>query len=105
MLRQSFPEILNDLPSDNSYDAQNGSLPDNQLVEVLQTWEAIASLDPDTAPVPLIACKSRIGVAQDLYDRINLAPGMRLTGRSNGDHLQSLQTALQLFAELAEIDL
>lgn len=40
----------------------------------------------------------------NFLDTADMSPGMRLTGRSNGDHLESLQGGLRLFAELAEIE-
>lgn len=105
LLRQSFPEILNGLATDSLYDPGKGSMPDGQQQEVLQTWDAIASLNPGNILSPIAGCLARINSAHELYDRINLSPGMRLTGRSNSDHLDSLEGGLRLFAELAEIEL
>lgn len=104
LLRDRFPEILNDLSTDDFYDPENGSMPDGQLQEVLQTWDAISSLLPDSQSPELSDCRNRIATATSQYERINISPGMRLMGRSNGDHLESLSDGLRLFAELAEID-
>ncbi len=78
--------------------------PNGQMEEVLQTWEAISSFSPPSSKLTLDDCREWISEAGGLYERINLSPGMRLNGRSNGDHLESLQGGLDLFAELAEID-
>ncbi len=105
LLRGRFPGILNELETDEFYDpVENGSLPDTQLQEVLQTWEAISSFATDGLPLKLSDCRNWIETASQQYDQINLSPGMRLTGRSNGDHLDSLRDGIKLFAELAEID-
>lgn len=104
-LRGRFPEIVNGLQSDEYYDVERGSEPQGQIQEVLQTWEAIRSLDPSSAPDALKACAERVTTANALYEKINLSPGMRLMGRSNGNHLVSIQSGLHLFAEMAEIEL
>jgi hypothetical protein len=103
-LRTRFPEVLNGLPTDDFYDPENGSMPDGQLQEVLQTWDAISSFVPHDCQPELSDCDEWIANATSQYGQINLAPGMRLMGRSNGDHLESLSGGLRLFAELAEID-
>lgn len=103
-LRGRFPGILNGLPTDDFYDPENGSMPDGQLQEVLQTWDAISSFVPEGDSPDLSGCEEWIARATSQYEQINLAPGMRLMGRSNGDHLESLSGGLRLFAELAEID-
>ena len=104
LLRTRFPEILNNLNTDKFYDPENGSLPDTQLEEVLQTWDSIFSFSTDNLPIDISTCRSWIETASQQYDQINLSPGMRLTGRSNGDHLDSLRDGIKLFAELAEIN-
>lgn len=103
LLRGRFPEVLNGLTTDEYYDSQEGSLPSGQLQEVLQTWDTISSFFKGHEPT-LADCRNWILSARSLYEQINLSPGMRLTGRSNGDHVESLQGGLRLFAELAEID-
>lgn len=105
LLRGRFSEILNGLKTDQFYDAdEKGSLPDSQLQEILQTWESISSFAADGLPPKLSACRAWIETASQQYEKINFSPGMRLTGRSNGDHLDSLRDGLKLFAELAEVD-
>lgn len=102
-LRGRFPEVLNGLTTDEYYDPQEGSLPGGQLQEVLQTWDTISSFFHGQKPT-LAECRNWVLSARNLYEQINLSPGMRLSGRSNGDHIESLQGGLRLFAELAEID-
>ena len=105
LLRGRFPEILNGLDTDQYYDPdEKGSLPDSQLQEILQTWEAISSFAPNGLTPRLIQCLGWIDRAIQQYEQINFAPGMRLIGRSNGDHLGSLKDGLKHFAKLAEID-
>ena len=105
LLRRRFPEIVNGLSTDDYYNPEDGSMPENQVEEVLQSWEAIKRLNPTNQAEALTACDRYVNAALNLYERINISPGMRLMGRSNGDHLNSIRTSLRLFAELAEIDL
>ena len=104
LIRRRFPEVLNGLETDRYYDPENGSMPNGQLQEVLQTWDAISSFATVGTSPQLSDCRAWISAARSQYEQINLSPGMRLMGRSNGDHLESLAGGLQLFAELAEID-
>ncbi|MCB1087218.1 MAG: hypothetical protein KDM63_09250 [Verrucomicrobiae bacterium] len=104
-LRDEFPGVVNQLPSDDLYDVENGSQPDGQEAEILQTWDTISSFAAiDEAP-ELSECVEWIETAEDLYNTINTSPAMRLSGRSNDAHLGHLRSGLELFAELAEIDL
>ena len=100
-LRGRFPDVLNGLPTDANYDVSNGSQPDDQLAEVLQTWDTISSF----ANPAIGDCAGWIASAEALYAQINVSPGLRLMGRSNDAHLDALGGGLELFAELAEIDL
>lgn len=104
LLRRRFPEILNGLETDQFYDIDKASLPDTQLQEILQTWESISSFMADGRLIEISDCRRWIQTACQQYEQINFSPGMRLMGRSNGDHLDSLRDGLKLFAELAEID-
>ena len=104
LLRGRFPEILNGLETDQFYELEKGSLPDSQVHEILQTWESISSFSSDGSSPELSECRQWIETASLQYEQINFSPGMRLMGRSNGDHLYSLKEGLKLFAELAEID-
>lgn len=104
LLRRRFPEVVNDLATDRYYDPENGSMPDGQIPEVLQTWDTINSFAASGSSPQLSDCRSWVSTARRLYEQINLSPGMRLVGRSNGDHLESIASGIQLFSELAEID-
>lgn len=104
-LRGLFPNVVNGLPSDDLYRVGNGSQPDHQDSEVLQTWDTIGSFATrSTNPSPA-ECLEWIQDAEDLYDGINTSPAMRLAGRSNDAHIEHLRGGVELFAELAEIDL
>lgn len=104
-LRYRFPQILNGLKSDAYYSDYNGSEPEGQLQEILQTWESISSLDVPVGKSGLSRCRKRIFDAEELYASINFVPGMRLTDRSNNSHLEALDAGILQFAELAEINL
>jgi hypothetical protein len=104
-LRRIFPSVLNGLSSDALYDEINGSQPDDQQAEVLQTWDAVSSFSAPGNNPDLSQCVEWVAAAQRFYDEINASPAMRLSGRSNDDHLDHLQGGLELFAELAEIHL
>lgn len=104
-LRYRFPAVLNGLPTDDLYPEDQGSEPNGQVEEVLQTWDAISSLKVVTGKAGLAACRKNIYDAEELYDQINLAPGLRLNGRSNNAHLEALDAGIRHFAELAEIKL
>lgn len=104
-LRMRFPQVLSGLPTDDFYSEERASEPDGQIEEVLQTWEAISSLGVPIGKGGLAECLKRIFDAEELYAQINLAPGLRLAGRSNNAHLEALDTGIRKFAELAEIKL
>ena len=103
-LRNSFPELLNGLDSDDFYLADNGSQPDSQVEEVLQSWETIGSYWQDGAP-SLADCQSNIVSAENFYRRLKASPGVSLPARSNDNHLESIEDGINLFAELAELEL
>ena len=104
-LRGAFPDIVNGLPTDTYYDEEAGSQPEDQLQEILQTWNSIADFAGENEPPELSQCLAWIQASKEFYGQINMSPGMRLVGRSNGSHLESLESGLRLFAELAEIEL
>ncbi len=104
-LRGLFPAVLNGLATDSLYDEANGSQPDDQQAEVLQTWDAVSSFAPPGTTPSLDQCVDWVRNSRRLYDSINASPAMRLVGRSNDNHLDHLLGGLKLFAELAEIDL
>lgn len=104
-LRGRFPKILNRLSSDDYYDIDEASKPENQVQEVIQSWAAISSVAGGNEAPNLVECKNWLAQADELYAQINANPGFRLTGRSNHSHIEALQDGVNLFAELADIDL
>ena len=104
-LRSLFPAILNGLPSDAYYPEENGSQPESLKEEVLQSWNAISSFAEFSTHCSLQNCQQWVAEAEQMYEQINMIPAIRLTGRSNNAHLDSLRGAIRLFAELAEIQL
>lgn len=104
-LRQFFPLILNRLPSDDLYPEDNGSEPERN-VEVLQTWNAIKSLNAelvqDDLDESLRLCFEALENALSVYDSIETT--VRLDQKSNGEHLSAINEGLRIFAELAELD-
>lgn len=104
-LRGRFPEVVNGLPSDDLYPIENGSEPENQDAEILQTWDTIASFASPSANPSLKQCLDWVDAAGDLYTGINASPAMRLTGRSNDAHIECLRGGIELFAQLAEVHL
>jgi len=105
-LREDFPAILNDLSSDAYYDADEGSLPQNNG-EILQSWDAIRSLMEDLAgsnvEVSLSGCLGAVRQAEVLYDQIQTA--IRLDLKSNADHLDPIREGIRSFADRAELQL
>lgn len=104
-LRNRFPQLLNDLESDDYYDFEEASKPESQVQEIIQSWDAISSFSDINQSPELIECKDWLTQADELYAQINANPGFRLTGRSNHSHIDALIAGLNLFAELAEIDM
>ncbi|MCF6314108.1 MAG: hypothetical protein L3J39_16795, partial [Verrucomicrobiales bacterium] len=91
--------------SDDYYNLKEASKPENQVQEVIQSWDAISSFAGIKESPALALCGDWLNQAKQLYDEIGASPGMRLTGRSNCNHIDALQDGVKLFAELAEIDL
>lgn len=101
-LRNLFPELVNGLPHDADY--TDGEPARNR--EVLQSWEAAASLlremtNGDTEG-NLARCESALTNAAGLYTRL-AAAGIRLDARSNSEHLEPIREGIQIFKELAEL--
>jgi len=74
---------------------------------VLQTWEAIKSLNVDLVNGDtkngLRLCRQAIARANAGYDNVEArVPG--LDPKSNRDHLSALFEGLRLFAQLAELE-
>ncbi len=101
-LRNLFPDLVNGLPHDADY--ADGEPARNR--EVLQSWEAAASLlremtSGDTEG-NLARCESALTNAASLYTRL-AAAGIRLDARSNSEHLEPVREGIQIFKELAEL--
>ncbi len=104
-LRDRFPAVLNDLECDEFYRVEEGSTPEGQEQEILQSWEAIASFAGVDEDVDIDDCGQWLADSASLYALINATPGLRLLPRSNGAHIEALQDGLRLYAELSQIDL
>jgi hypothetical protein len=105
-LREMYPAVLNGIETDNLYPVDKGSEP-NRPDEVLQTWEAIKSLNEDLVNGDtkngLRLCRRAIHRANTAYDNVEaVVPG--LDPKSNRDHLSALFEGLRLFAQLAELE-
>lgn len=101
-LRGMFPELANGLPHDAEY--ATGEPARNR--EVLQSWEAIASLMGEmtagNVADNLARCQAKLEAASGLYLRI-AATGYRLEARSNHEHLEPLREGIEIFKERAEL--
>lgn len=102
--RANYPELLNGLPTDSYYIAEDGSQPNSQDEEILQTWNTLRQYWVTRSPEPS-DCMEWIASAESLYSRLKSSPGIILPGRSNSYHLESLKDGVCLYAELAEIQL
>jgi hypothetical protein len=106
-LRDLVPSVLNGLPTDDLYSADNGSEPQRNL-EVVQSWDAVKALNErllhQAQPRSLAACAASVATASASYDLIE-GIGVRLDQKSNRDHLQPLADGLRLFATLAEVEI
>jgi hypothetical protein len=98
-----LPGILNGLPLDELYPADDGSSPE-RAKEVLQSWEAVRELNRhlvhSNSNESLRRCAKAVTKAGQIYDTIPLP----LDGKSNREHLEPLREGMQLFARLAEIN-
>ncbi len=102
-IRRGYPVVTNGLPADRYFSDVNGSQPDSQVEEVIQSWEAIGSYWATGIP-ELSECRDWVSEARNLYGQLNASPGINLPARSNDYHLDSLEDGLDLFGELAEIE-
>ena len=107
-LRGAVPEVLNGLPTDTLYPQVRGSEPERNQ-EVQQSWAAIRHLN-DTLVTGqgvqsgLAVAQRKVADAQELYAEIQAMQAIRLDPKSDDAHLAPLGEALELFADLAEID-
>ncbi len=106
-LREEVPEVVNDLPTDDLYDPDGGSKPDEYANEALQNWEAIKQLNEqliaeDDLEASLDACRSALDAAEQYYVAAAEA-GVALRDRSNAQHIDAIRDGLASFERQAEI--
>jgi hypothetical protein len=104
-LREQVPKVLNGLSRDDDYDKDKGSMPERN-VEVFQSWEALKAMASKISGKKRVddikTCLGLIDKASKTYDLIT-SKKIRLEPRSNGEHLASIQEAIKLFCDRAEI--
>lgn len=101
-----YPDVLNGLATDALYPEDSGSEPERSE-EILQTWDAIKSLNQDlvddSIKKGLEQCRRAVTRAGEAYDEVE-ALVARLDQKSNRDHLAALSEGIRLFTQLAELD-
>jgi len=106
-IRRRLPSVMNGFPSDDFYPEDN-SRPGGRIQEMLQTWDAISSLNKQLNEGDVLGnlrtCSAWVEDARDLYSQVNAQGGLPLPGRSNDEHLDPIRYGVQMFANLAEID-
>lgn len=106
-LRTRFPQVLNELNTDELYDTNAGSEPKRNQ-EVFQSWEAIKNLNGEfvkgNVRDSLIALSGALDKAGETYSAISRV-GYALDTKSGDDHLAPISEAVRLFACAAEIKL
>lgn len=94
------PEIINNLPHDADYNPErnpkHNSEPERNE-EVLQSWEAIKSLNNELTSFS--KCQEAVRVASSTYSALRLP----LEAKSNDNHLEPLDEGLRLFKERGQI--
>jgi hypothetical protein len=105
-LRDLFPEVMNDLPQDNSYDPDEGSAPDSPTSEALQNWEGIKAMSMHAEEGDVYAslknCRGALDDAEEIYARIQEF-GLTMRDRSSAAHINAIREELDAFEELAEL--
>jgi hypothetical protein len=105
ILRNLAPFVLNGLPTDELYLADNGSEPQRNQ-EVLQSWDAIKALVSTVGAGDIAErldlCDQLVQTADDHYHEVE-PMGVALDPKSNREHLSALREGLRLFRELAEL--
>lgn len=95
------PEIVNGLAHDAEYNPE----PERSR-EVLQSWEALKSLNDDLIADEIgqsfTNCLEAIRQAEDAYSQI-AANGIHLDHKSNNEHILPLEEGLKKFREKAEL--
>jgi len=105
-LRDSFPEVMNELSFDDRYDPDEGSAPDSTTSEALQNWEAINAMNglavQGDVSTSLENCRNALDRAEEIYVRIQ-GYGLTMRDRSSAAHIDLIRDELAAFEELAEI--
>lgn len=106
-LRDEVPDVLNGLPTDNIYDSDDGSKPDEFWKEALQNWEAIRELNEQLIQTgdleaSLGACRDALNGAEQCYVEA-AETGVALRDRSNSQHIDAIRDGLASFERQAEI--
>ena len=95
------PEIINELPHDEDYDPEP-----ERSEEVLQTWEAISSLNEelidDDIGEGVNNCRRIVRNAAKVYSEI-ASSGIVLDKKSRDEHIEPLLEGLRQFKERAEL--
>ena len=104
-LRQTFPDVLNKLPSDDYY-SDDGHPAGAE--EVLQNWEALRAMityctqEKNNVREALHGCRLALNFATELYANIN-SIGIPLRQRSSDQHIDAIKDELVEFERLAEL--
>lgn len=95
------PEILNRLQHDADYDPEPA-----RADEVLQSWEALHSLNEDLIDKDMVTslenCRQAVLLAEQAYSGI-AASGIPLDSKSNDNHVLPLLEAIDQFKQRAEL--
>jgi hypothetical protein len=103
------PEVLNQLPHDQDYDPEHSpehSPEPERSREVLQSWEAIKSLNEELSDTDvsksLRNCLRAVSRAEQAYSEI-ASFGIVLDQKSGDEHILLLLDGLRQFRERAEL--
>jgi len=97
-----LPRVVNGLPLDREYDKGTPT----RMIEALQTWEALSSLNHDVVDSDIDAClqnlRDRVDGARTAYNRLRLA-GLTEGFETTNEYLDQLTGGLDAFKRLAEL--
>lgn len=103
ILKELVPEVLNKLPADKYYDPE----PENRDEEMLQSWEALKSLNKDftnsTTSSNLNNFESHLRWTKQIFNEIKILQ-LRLRSISGNEHIDNMLDAINGFKKWAEID-
>jgi hypothetical protein len=99
------PGVLNQLPHDQDYDPEHSPEPERSR-EVLQSWEALKSLNEELSDNDVASglekCLQAISRAEQAYSEI-ASFGIVLDQKSRDEHVLPLLDGLRQFKERAEL--